>query len=149
VYYTAGQRILVAKESKIEKLADLSGKRVCATKKSTSLAKIATDPSKPVPVSVDNWSDCLIMLQQAQVDAVSTDDTILAGMAAQDPTLHVVGDQFTKENYGIGVPKDNEDMVRFVNAVLDNVRRGPWQDSYRHWVEPRLGPAGPPDPQYQ
>jgi polar amino acid transport system substrate-binding protein len=150
VYYKAGQRILVVKESKAAKLADLSGKRVCATKKSTSLAKIATDPAKPVPVSVDNWSDCLVMLQQGQVEAVSTDDTILAGMAAQDPTLKVVGDPFTEENYGIGVPQDNEDMVRFVNAVLDTIRgSGAWQDSYRHWVEPSLGPASPPSPQYQ
>ncbi|GAB3138302.1 glutamate ABC transporter substrate-binding protein [Amycolatopsis sp. NPDC004378] len=150
VYYQAGQRILVTKESKVTKLADLGGKRVCATKKSTSLAKIATDPAKPVPVSVDNWSDCLVMLQQGQVDAVSTDDTILAGMAAQDPTLQVVGDQFTQENYGIGIPKDNEDMVRYVNSVLDQIRgSGVWQDSYHHWVEPSLGAATPPSPQYQ
>ncbi|MFI5583788.1 glutamate ABC transporter substrate-binding protein [Amycolatopsis sp. NPDC051758] len=150
VYYKAGQRILVTKESKVTKLADLTGKRVCAAKKSTSAAKIATDPAKLVPVSVDNWSDCLVMLQQGQVDAVSTDDTILAGMAAQDPTLQVVGGQFTEENYGIGVPKDNEDMVRFVNAVLDEVRNGgAWQDSYRRWVEPSLGAASPPSPQYQ
>lgn len=150
VYYVAGQRLLVTKESKATKLADLSGKKVCAAKKSTSLAKIATDPAKPVAVSVDNWSDCLVMLQQGQVEAVSTDDTILAGMAAQDPTLQVVGDQFTQENYGIGVPKDNEDMVKFVNAVLENIRNsGAWQNSYRHWVEPSLGPASPPQPQYQ
>ncbi|MEV6872576.1 glutamate ABC transporter substrate-binding protein [Amycolatopsis sp. NPDC051128] len=150
VYYVAGQRLLVTKESKATKLADLSGKKVCAAKKSTSAAKIATDPAKLVPVSVDNWSDCLVMLQQGQVDAVSTDDTILAGMAAQDPTLQVVGEQFTQENYGIGVPKDNEDMVRFVNAVLENIRNsGVWQESYRRWVEARLGPASPPSPQYQ
>jgi polar amino acid transport system substrate-binding protein len=150
VYYVAGQRLLVTKESKATKLADLSGKKVCAAKKSTSAAKIATDPAKLVAVSVDNWSDCLVMLQQGQVDAVSTDDTILAGMAAQDPTLQVVGDQFTQENYGIGVPKDNEDMVRFVNAVLENIRTsGVWQDSYHRWVEARLGPASPPPAQYQ
>ncbi|MCR6485539.1 glutamate ABC transporter substrate-binding protein [Amycolatopsis sp. OK19-0408] len=150
VYYKAGQRILVTKESKATKLADLSGKKICAAKKSTSAAKIATDPAKPVAITVDNWSDCLVMLQQGQVDAVSTDDTILAGMAAQDPTLQVVGGQFTEENYGIGVPKDNEDMVRFVNAVLDNVRNGgAWQDSYRRWVEPSLGAASPPSPVYQ
>ncbi len=65
------------------------------------------------------------------------------------PTLEVRGDQFTEENYGIGVPKDNEDMVRFVNAVLDNVRNSAWQTSYHHWVEPSLGPASPPSPQYQ
>jgi len=150
VYYVAGQRLLVTKESKAGKLADLSGKKVCAAKKSTSAAKIATDPAKLVAVSVDNWSDCLVMLQQGQVEAVSTDDTILAGMAAQDPTLQVVGDQFTQENYGVGVPMDNTDMVKFVNAVLENIRgNGVWQNSYRRWVQPSLGPASPPQPQYQ
>ena len=103
-----------------------------------------------MPVSVNDWSDCLVMLQQGQVDAVSTDDTILAGMAAQDPTLKVVGEQFTQENYGIGIPKDNEDMVRYVNAVLDEIRStGVWQDSYHKWVEPSLGSASPPSPQYR
>jgi polar amino acid transport system substrate-binding protein len=98
---------------------------------------------------VDNWSDCLVMLQQGQVAAVSTDDVILAGMAAQDPTTKIVGDRFTEEPYGIGVPKENEDMVRFVNAVLEGVRNGPWQESYNKWVAPRLGQAAPPAAGYK
>jgi polar amino acid transport system substrate-binding protein len=149
VYYVAGQRILVDKVSKVHSLADLAGKKVCAARASTSLTKIAADPSKPNPVSVDNWSDCLVMLQQAQVDAVSTDDVILAGMAAQDPTLKIVGDRFTQENYGIGIPKENDDMVRFVNSVLDNVRAGSWRASYNQWLASRLGEAFPPTPQYK
>ncbi|MFI5605703.1 glutamate ABC transporter substrate-binding protein [Amycolatopsis sp. NPDC051903] len=149
VYYVAGQKILVPKASNAESLSDLKGKRVCATKQSTSLAKIATDPAHPIAVSVDNWSDCLIMLQQHQVDAVSTDDTILAGMAAQDPTVKVAGDPMTTENYGIGMPKDEPDLVRFVNGVLDTVRAGAWQTSYQKWVGSRLGPASPPSPNYK
>jgi polar amino acid transport system substrate-binding protein len=148
-YYQAGQRILVDGGSRVTQLSDLAGRRICATKLSTSLTKIASDPSKPVPVSVDNWSDCLVMLQQKQVDAVSTDDVILAGMLAQDPTLKIVGDRFTEENYGIGVPKENEDMVRFVNAVLENVRGGAWQDSYAKWLGTKLGGGTPPPVQYK
>ncbi|MGW4483947.1 glutamate ABC transporter substrate-binding protein [Amycolatopsis sp. NPDC004368] len=150
VYYVAGQKILVPKASNAESLSDLKGKRVCATKQSTSLAKIATDPAHPTAVSVDNWSDCLIMLQQHQVDAVSTDDTILAGMAAQDPTVKVAGSPMTTENYGIGIPKDEPDLVRYVNSVLETTRtNGSWQASYQKWVGARLGPASPPTPKYQ
>ncbi|MBB4686715.1 glutamate ABC transporter substrate-binding protein [Amycolatopsis jiangsuensis] len=150
VYYVAGQKILVPKTSDAQSLSDLAGKRVCAAKKSTSLTKIATDPAKPVAVSVPNWSDCLVMLQQNQVDAVSTDDTILAGMAAQDPRVKVVGEQLTKENYGVGVPKDQEDLVQFVNAVIEQIRGdGSWAASYAKWVGQRLGPASPPEPQYR
>lgn len=149
-YYTAGQRVLVPRTSGYTGLGDLGGKKVCAAKASTSIAVIQQAPQKLVPVSVPNWSDCLVMLQQGQVDAISTDDVILAGMAKQDPNLQVVGDRFTQENYGVGIPKGQDDMVRFVNSVLDNVRsNGTWQQIYNSWVAPVLGPASPPSVSYR
>lgn len=149
-YYLAGQRVLAARNSGITGMADLGAKKVCATKSSTSLTAIQQAPSRPIPVSVNNWSDCLVMLQQGQVDAVSTDDVILAGMAKQDRNLEVVGDPFTQEHYGVGIPKGQEDMVRFVNSVLENVRsNGVWQQTYNTWIAPVLGPAGPPPVSYQ
>ncbi|HKS45075.1 MAG TPA: glutamate ABC transporter substrate-binding protein [Amycolatopsis sp.] len=150
VYYQAGQRVLVEKNSGFTGLNDLRGKKVCAAKASTSLKTLSQSPMRPVPVSVNNWSDCLVMLQQGQVDAVSTDDVILAGMARQDPNLEVVGDRFTQENYGVGIPKGHEDMVRYVNYVLDNVRNGSaWRESYNTWLLSQLGPASPPPVSYQ
>lgn len=149
VYYVAGQRILVGENSDVTSLADLAGQKVCASKGSTSLQNIARAESKPVPVQVEDWSDCLVMLQQGQVAAVSTDDTILAGMSEQDPTTKIVGDRFTQEPYGIGVPKDDKDMVRFVNAVLEDVRGGAWQKIYDRWLADRLGAAEPPAATYK
>jgi polar amino acid transport system substrate-binding protein len=149
-YYVAGQRVLVEKGSGIHGLTDLEGKRVCATQDSTSLQTLAESSVRPIPVSVRNWSDCLVMLQQGQVDAVSTDDVILAGMARQDPNLEVVGQPFTTENYGVGIPKGHEDMVRYVNSVLDNVRNGgAWRASYNTWLQPELGADSPPTVTYQ
>jgi polar amino acid transport system substrate-binding protein len=149
-YYMAGQRVLVPNDSDVNSLADLGGKKVCAARASTSLAAIAQAASKPVPVSVNNWSDCLVMLQQGQVDAISTDDVILAGMAKQDPNLKIVGAPFTQEFYGVGIPKGQEDMVRFVNSVLENLRsNGVWQQNYNTWIAPVLGPASPPTVSYQ
>jgi polar amino acid transport system substrate-binding protein len=151
IYYTAGQRLLVDHDSKVTSLDQLGGQKVCAAKGSTSIKTIATHPARLVPVQVDNWSDCLIMLQQGQVAAVSTDDTILSGMVAQDPNVKMAGPRFTQEPYGIGIPKANVDMVRFVNAVLEqSIADGRWAASYDRWLgatgEPR--PA-PPTPVYQ
>ena len=71
------------------------------------------------------------MLQQGQVDAISTDDAVLKGLAKQDPTVDVVGDSIAKEPYGIGVNKDHPDLVRFVNGVLEKIRDdGTWQRLY-------------------
>lgn len=149
-YYLAGQRLLVDKRATVSRLDDLAGQRVCAARGSTSIGKIASHPSKPVPVATDTWSDCLVMLQQGQVAAVSTDDTILAGMAAQDPNVKIVGERFTEEPYGIGVPKSNEDMVRFVNAVLEkSIRDRDWAASYARWLGPTGQTASPPVPKYR
>ena len=72
-----------------------------------------------------------MLFQQGQVDAITGDDTILAGFAAQDPYAKVVGDAISDEPYGIGVPADQVDMVRFVNGVLDQAKAdGTWAEIY-------------------
>ena len=129
VYYCAGQRILVPTSSTINGVSDLAGKRVCAASGSTSIANLAGLPVSPkvIPVQAENQTDCLVLLQQGQVDAISTDDTILQGLGAQDPTLHLVGAAFTAEPYGLAISQSHPDFTRFVNAVLDKERTdGTW-----------------------
>ncbi|WP_413468113.1 glutamate ABC transporter substrate-binding protein [Mycobacterium sp. RTGN4] len=148
-YLIANQRILAARDSNIEKPSDLSGKRVCAVTGTTSLQRIQQLKPPPVVVEVVTWSDCLVALQQRQADAVSTDDTILAGLVAQDPYLHIVGPNMSEEPYGIGVNLENTGLVRFVNGTLERIRRdGTWNTLYRKWLTV-LGPApSPPVPRY-
>jgi polar amino acid transport system substrate-binding protein len=144
VYYDAGQRVLVPKSSPANGIGDLGGKKVCAAAGSTSIANIAHAASHPVPVSVADWTDCLVLLQQGQIDAISTDDTILAGMAAQDPNLKLVGGRFTDEPYGVAMSRSAPDLVRFVNGVLDGMRAdGRWASIYTRWLG---GPAPAPPP---
>ncbi|MGH3825204.1 MAG: glutamate ABC transporter substrate-binding protein [Pseudonocardiaceae bacterium] len=150
VYYEAGQRVLVNRGLAITSLADLRGKEVCAARGSTSLERILADPAKPIPVAAATATDCLMLLQLGSVDAVSTDDTLLAGMAAQDPRTEVIGPQLAEEPYGIAIKKDAPELVRFVNAVLERrAADGRWRASYERWLTP-LGPApSPPAPQYR
>ncbi|WP_037345499.1 glutamate ABC transporter substrate-binding protein [Sciscionella sediminilitoris] len=149
VYYTAAQRLLVDKASGAKSLADLGGRKVCAAKGSTSLRTIANTPGKPVPVAVNDWADCLVLLQQGDVAGISTDDSILAGMAAQDPKTAIVGPKQESEPYAVGVGKQNGDLVRFVNGVLDQFREQTWPGSYARWIGDRLGPQPePPAPHY-
>ncbi len=153
-YYEAGQRILVQRNSPVKGLADLGGRKVCATDGSTSIRNIAANPAKttpaPIPVSVRDWTDCLVMLQQGQVDAVSTDDAILSGLQLQDPNdTQLVGDRFTQEPYGIAVGKGHPELVGFVNAVLDRMRTdGTLHGFYVSWLKDNA-PAKVPSPTYQ
>ena len=86
---------------------------------------------------------------QREVDAVSTDDAILAGLVAQDPYLHIVGPNMAEQPYGIGVNLTNTPLVRFVNGTLERIRNdGTWNTLYRKWLTV-LGPAPtPPEPRY-
>jgi polar amino acid transport system substrate-binding protein len=147
VYFDAGQRVLVPSTSTVTGIQDLGGKKVCAAEGSTSIVNIGKAPSHPIAVSVADWADCLVLLQQGQVAAISTDDTILQGMVAQDPdNLKLVGPKFTDEPYGLAVNKDANDLLRFVNGVLERIRSdGTWKSLYRQWVSvdvPDPPPAG-------
>jgi polar amino acid transport system substrate-binding protein len=144
VYLTANQRILAPRDSNIQQASDLSGRRVCVAKGTTSLQRVQQITPPPIIVGVVTWADCLVALQQGQVDAVSTDDSILAGLVVQDPYLHIVGPSMNQEPYGIGINKDNTGLVRFVNGTLERIRRdGTWYTLYRKWLTV-LGPAPAP-----
>jgi polar amino acid transport system substrate-binding protein len=149
VYLQAAQRILAPRDSAISQASDLSGKRVCAARGTTSINRLEQISPAPIIVSVVTWADCLVALQQRQVDAVSTDDSILAGLVGQDPYLHITGAALEQEPYGIGINQQNTGLVRFVNGTLERIRRdGTWYALYRKWLTV-LGPTPlPPTPRY-
>ncbi|MFC8382677.1 glutamate ABC transporter substrate-binding protein [Nocardia sp. NPDC057272] len=150
VYLRADQRVLAVKGSGINGLADLAGKRVCVVRGTTSLDHIRRDQPAATILTVPTWADCLVVLQQRQVDAVSTDDSILAGLAAQDPYTEVVGGSISAEPYGIGIPKGDDDLVRFVNSTLDRIRNdGTWTRIHRRWLATLGETPSPPAPKYQ
>lgn len=143
-YFFAGQRILVAKGSKFETIDDLNaaGASVCVPAASTNEANLIADYPDVQRVVPADISDCLVLLQQGTVDAVTGDDTVLAGLAAQDPAAVVLGDQFSDEPYGLGINQEHVYFVQFVNRVLaDVIDDGRWMESYQRWLVPSLTAA--------
>jgi len=150
-YYNAGQTILVPSNSPVTSIGQLGGQRVCAAHGTTSINEVGQQEPRLVPVSVQNWTDCLVLLQQGQVAAVSTDNSVLVGLAAQDPDTKMIAQPFTCEPHGLAMSlaPGARDFVRFVNGVLEQMRTdGEWQRLYDQWVAPHLGPQAPPPPQY-
>ncbi|MBB2943977.1 polar amino acid transport system substrate-binding protein [Actinoplanes lutulentus] len=141
-YLETGQRLLVAEDSTVDGLDDLKDQKVCAAVGSTSLANL--QKAGTGATARNGWGECLVAFQQNEVVAISTDDTILAGLAAQDPFAKVVGPRFTEEPYAVAISKQHPDLTRFVNAVLDQSRRdGTWKTTYEKWLG-ALGPAPQP-----
>lgn len=149
-YLSSGQRLLVRDGSGINGLADLGGRKVCATNGSSSIPNLQKAASKPVAVAADLLVDCLVLLQQNQVDAVSSIDTLLATLAVQDPNTRIVGERVTDDPAGIAMPQGRDDLVRFVNGVLDQMRAdGSWTASYRYWFGAVGTVPPPPVPRYR
>ncbi|EAP97883.1 putative transporter substrate-binding protein [Janibacter sp. HTCC2649] len=150
-YYRAGQKILIRKGSTITGLASLAGKRVCAPTGTSSLDNLVRLAPKAIAVPATTHTECLVNLQQGKVEAITGDDTVLAGLASQDPYAVVLSEKaFTAEPYGVGIAADQVDLVKFVNTVLENDRTsGDWTTSYNTWLAPELGKGtGQPAPSY-
>ncbi|MFF7248290.1 glutamate ABC transporter substrate-binding protein [Embleya sp. NPDC008237] len=148
-YYTDGQRVLVRTDSGVEGLPDLRGKRVCTVRGTTSIVFLRDDPAGVLPYAVENWTDCLVALQQGEVDAVSTTSALLRGLQAQDSDTKVVGPAFSDEPHGMAFPLPHQDFVRFANGLLERMKRdGSWQRLYDTWLGGPLGPQPPPRASY-
>lgn len=149
-YYRSGQKLMVRRGSGITDLNSLAEHRVCAPRGTSTLTQIQQLAPRAELVPSDTHTGCLVLFQQGRVDAITGDDTVLAGLAAQDPYAVVLpGAAFTEEPYGIGVPADHVDMARFVNGVLERMNTdGRWQASYDRWLRPTLGEGRQPTPVY-
>ncbi|WP_432094384.1 glutamate ABC transporter substrate-binding protein [Streptomyces sp. bgisy100] len=154
-YFEAGQQVLVPKGSPVTAFNDtLRGRRVCTAAGSTGEAELRRTSHGAKVTTVPSQLDCLVRLQLGRADAVITDNALAAGQAAQDPSVELVGEPFTREPYGVAMNLGDEDLVRRVNKVLEKYRKGGddsgWMKAYKRWLEDDLdGIDGPPEPTYK
>jgi putative glutamine transport system substrate-binding protein len=143
VYYLAGQSLLAPQNSAITGVKDLAGKKVGTAKGSTSEKNIRAAAPQADARLFDGYSEAVAAMAAGQLDAVTTDDNILIGFQSKEPNKwKLVGGQFTKEPYGIGVAQGHLELVEVVTKVIRDLKAsGKWKDIYKKNV-----PAAPPDP---
>ena len=133
-YYEAGQDIMVAKGNPegIGGPDDLAGKKVCSVTGSTPAENIRTNYPKAELTEFDVYSKCAEALKNGQVQAVTTDNVILLGLISQDPdAFELVGKPFTKEPYGIGLKKGDNEFRAFINDTLEKIEKdGRWKAAW-------------------
>jgi glutamate transport system substrate-binding protein len=141
-YFQTGQGMLVRyTDNEITGPETLNGKNLCSVTGSTSAQKIESEYAKGVTlVEYGQYSDCVTALLAGNVDAVSTDEVILAGFAAENPELlKLVGKQFTTERYGVGLVKSDVQGRADVNAAISKmISSGEWARS----LERNIGQSG-------
>ncbi|MFI7409830.1 glutamate ABC transporter substrate-binding protein [Streptomyces sp. NPDC049627] len=141
-YLLAHQDLLVKADSKISKATDLNGEDLCSVTGSTSAQNVKKDFAPKANLQErSGYSECISSLQSGAVDALTTDDSILAGFAAQEQykgQFKLAGLKLSNENYGIGVKKGDTETVNKINAALEKmVKDGAWEKA----VKDNFGPA--------
>jgi glutamate transport system substrate-binding protein len=145
-YYVAGQDLLVPVDSTITGPDDLAGKKVCSVTGSTPAKRIQENYQQASLQLFDAYSKCVTSLASKSVDAVTTDDIILAGYASQAQyagKFKVVGKTFSTEPYGIGVKKDDTAGCNKINDIL---KAAAADGSYKTAWDKTLGASGKPAP---
>ncbi len=150
-YYVAGQDIMVAEGNPlgIQGPEDLAGKRVCSVEGSTPAQNIRDNYPEAQLTLFDVYSKCADALTNGQVDAVTTDNVILTGLVAGNPDgFDLVGNPFTEEPYGIGVPKGDDEFRAFINDTLEEAyENGAWAAAWERTAGAITGEEAPEPPQ--
>ena len=151
-YFVAGQDLLVrADDTSITGPDSLNGKKLCSVKGSTSAQKVKDKFAQTVQLQeFATYSECLPALATGGVDALTTDDAILAGFAAQPENkgkFKLVGKPFSTENYGIGLKKGDTALCQ---KITDAIKKMQSDGSLDKAISNNLGPAnykpGPGNP---
>ncbi|MGE8036941.1 transporter substrate-binding domain-containing protein [Lysinibacillus sp. NPDC093692] len=137
VYFEAGQSLLVKKGSKIKSIDDIdSSTKVIAVKGSTSAINIREKAPKAQVLEFENYAEAFTALKAGQGDVLTTDDSILYGMASEDNSFELVGGKFTEEPYGIAMKKGNDDFVKAVNDALAELKsNGKYDEIHDKWIK--------------
>ncbi|MDX3114198.1 glutamate ABC transporter substrate-binding protein [Streptomyces scabiei] len=141
-YLLAHQDLLIKSDSDITKGTDLNGKKLCSVTGSTSAQNVQKSIAPDAKLKeVSSYSECIAGLQSGAVDAVTTDDSILAGFASQEQykgKFKLAGLKLSNENYGVGVKKGDTATVDKINKALEQmVSDGSWEKA----VKANFGPA--------
>jgi polar amino acid transport system substrate-binding protein len=138
-YFLDGQALLVKDGSGIQGLEDLGGKTVASVQGSTSIQNIqkAIETLKldTETLELQTYTDAAQALVDGRADAVTTDASILAGLAANNPGLVIVGRRFSQEPYGMGVPQFDPTWRDLVNFTLQELfADGTYAEIYAKWL---------------
>lgn len=132
-YFIAGQDLLVKSDNTdITGPDSLNGKKLCSVAGSTSAKKVQEQFADKVQLQeYDAYAKCVEALNTGGIDAVTTDNVILAGFAAQPQyqgKLKVVGKPFSTEKYGVGIKKGDTELCTKINdAITKMVSDGSWE----------------------
>lgn len=153
-YLKVTTRLLVLENSTADSIEDLTDKRICVARNSTSASVIKQFHIGELLIT-DTWTDCLMAMQRHQADAIFTDDAILAGLQTQDPYTRLIDISSDTTEYAVGIASPTPSrrtagLVQQVNLTMERITKdGTWNRIYDEWLSEYLGSANPPQQDYR
>ncbi|WP_136515793.1 ABC transporter substrate-binding protein [Geomonas edaphica] len=139
-YFLTGQKF-ITKKGQVKTLKDLQGKKIGTAKGSTSEQNVSKAIPTATVLSFDDYPQAFLALQQGKVAAVTTDESILAGILGKAPNrskFEIPNLQISEEPYGLGMRKDDKNFVAFVNkTLLEMEKNGEAKKIFEKWFGPK------------
>jgi len=136
-YFMSASLVLVLRASKVEELADLSGRRIALVRGSVQERDVAELQSRARRVAVATAAEGARAVKGGQADAFVYDDVVLLGLAQHDPTLRVIGQPIGSRPYAVAARKGDTELIRWVNGWLAKMRRdGSYGELWRRYFAP-------------
>ncbi|RRG18180.1 glutamine ABC transporter substrate-binding protein [Weissella viridescens] len=123
-YFNAGQALMVKKSSDVKSIKDMNhkGARILGVQGSNSIENVKKFAPKAKVVALPDYATALTALESGQGDALTTDNSILYGMAVDNHNVKVVGGTFTTEPYGVAVDKNDPKLTKAINKAIDEMK---------------------------
>lgn len=123
-YFNAGQALMVMKKSDVKSIKDLNhkGARILGVQGSNSIENVKKFAPMAKVVALPDYATALTALESGQGDALTTDNSILYGMAVDNHNVKVVGGNFTTEPYGVAVDKADPKLTKAINKAIDEMK---------------------------
>lgn len=134
-YFRTGLRIAVKKGSGINKLSDLSGKRVVVGRGTSGAVFLEAQVPDAELVFTDKFApDGLLMMRQGRVDAGIEDGSFIEYMIGRMSNMELLPDSYESGDIAIGIKKGQPDLVKWVNDfVAEYIVSGDYNKSYKKW----------------
>ncbi|MCW2278793.1 ABC transporter substrate-binding protein [Heliophilum fasciatum] len=136
VYFLAGQSLLAQKGGSVQSVNDLKGKVVATVQGSTSAMNIRQMAPDAQVLEFPTYTEAFLALKQGRTDAMTTDNSILMGFAANEPDYELMGGPFSQEPYGLAFQKGHPEWVKYCNDFLKEMKdSGKYAELYKKWFK--------------
>ena len=136
-YFMSASLVLVPRASKVEELADLSGRQIAVVRGSVQERDVAELQSRARLIAVASAAEGARAVKGGRADAFVYDDVVLLGLAQNDPAFRVIGQPIGPRPYAVAARKGDTELIRWVNGWLAKMRRdGSYGDLWRRYFAP-------------